>query len=173
MTYNYKELVHVIDEATSFITKRIQSSNAQGILYEYLKELGLEHIVESQNHYKFVVPNRSKILVLAYKLNKDQLALEAKKQGFDSNRIEFIEYHSGFNIKNLEYSQVYTDILVGPIPHKAINMGDESSLIASIENSPEKYPRLHKLSNSNGELKVTKTAFRETLYKTVFFEECM
>jgi hypothetical protein len=173
MIYNNKELISIIDDVTSIISKKIYNSNAQGVLEDYLESIDLKHVIEKTEHYNYVIPNRSKIMILAYQLNKDILTLEAKKQGFDPKRFDFVEFHTGFDIRNLEYSQIYTDILIGPIPHKMINLGSETSLIAAIENHPEKYPKLHKLSNSSGELKVTKNAFVETLYKTVFFRKCM
>lgn len=173
MIYSHKELISVIDEVTNQISKRIFIENAQGSLYDYLEKINLEFLLMDDSYYKFVIPNRSKILIIGYQIKKDVLAQEAKKQGFDAKRIDFVEYHSGFDIKNLQYSQVYTDVLIGPIPHKARNIGESSSIIAMIEEQQEKYPKLIKLTNLGGELKITKNSFVDALYKTIYFRECM
>ena len=137
---------------------------------EILEKYGVE--VEETQYFSGVT-RRSKILVLGQlsgKIKDYQFA--AKKLGIKEDNLEFIEYAEAkhLNAERLRYSNEYSDIICGPIPHKIEGMGDTSSLIAEIENNPSEYPKLIKAVASKS-LKFSINGFRDCILRTRFFEE--
>lgn len=55
--------------------------------------------------------------------------------------------------------------MIGPVPHSSVGKNDSSSVIAEMKNE-EGYPKVIVLDDSNG-LKITKTNFKEKLYKLI------
>ncbi len=119
------------------------------------------------------VTKRSKILVLGQLSGKrkDYVGV-AKNLGVEENNLEFIDYVGikHFNAETLRYSNKYSDIICGPMPHKIEGMGDTSSLITEIEKNPSEYPKLIK-ATSNGDLKFSITGFKNYILRTRFFEK--
>ncbi len=63
----------------------------------------------------------------------------AKNMGISEKQLEFISDFKElkrFNTITLAYSNVYSDIIFGPNPHKQVGMGDHSSFLAAIKNEP-------------------------------------
>ena len=63
----------------------------------------------------------------------------------------------------LEYSQRYSAVLFGPIPHKTKEMGDCSSIIAKMESGKYAYPHCRRITDAAKKLKITKSAFEKVL----------
>ena len=87
----------------------------------------------------------------------------ARKYGIKENRIEFeLDYArlTNYNFSKLRNSMVYSDVLVGPMPHKVEGIEGFSSFLAMTEANPEEFPKIIKLESSN-ELKITKNTFRK------------
>jgi hypothetical protein len=166
------QLTDVLNILTDKIQTEIFQANAVGNVYEVFKRLGYEYlIIDSVPSYSYVDVRHSKILVIAYHFDQDNLSMAAKKIGIDPSKIDFIEYKSNFDFGKLRYSSKYSDVLVGPIPHKGVNIGDASSFLAACEKAPGEYPKTQRLEDSNGNLKVTKTSFVERLKSTKYFQE--
>lgn len=151
------------------INKEISIAVKNGTFEEILERFGISLLDEP---VMAVNTRKMKILVLgelAGKLKEYQLV--AKKSGINQDNIEFINYVEAkkLNASRLQYSNEYSDIICGPIPHKIEGMGDTSSLLALMENNPSKYPKLQK-ATANSALKITITRFRELLFKTRYFE---
>lgn len=169
---NSDQLTDVLDKLIDKLQTEIFQANAVGNVYEVFKRLGYDYLItDSVPSYSYVDVRHSKILVLAYQLDQDNLKMAAKKLGIDPSKIDFFEYKSNFDFAKLRYSSKYSDVLVGPIPHKGVNIGDASSFLASYEKAPEEYPKIQRLEDSNGNLKVTKTSFVERLKSTKYFLE--
>ena len=97
----------------------------------------------------------------------------SKDMGIHPDRIDYISYDdtTNYDISNLEYSNKYSDVLVGPVPHKAKNMGDYSSMIEAIESNSEKFPPLIRVMDETGNLRISKSSFKNALLKTQLFKE--
>lgn len=170
-----EQLNEFIDNAVLKITKQIRQANAFNELDGLAEKYGLSSLLSD------VIPccdffdrNRSKILVLAFALpNKDEWALRAKKAYPNTaNRIEFVEYDKSFNYETLRNTDKYSDIFVGPIPHKGVGIGDASSFLAAVDNNPGEYPKVHRMTDSNGTLKVSLNSFMNCLNNSNFVKEC-
>ena len=64
----------------------------------------------------------------------------------------------------------YSDILVGPLPHKVKGIENYSSFLAMAEANPEEFPKIIRLEGSN-ELKITKHSFLDGLLKTRLYND--
>lgn len=103
--------------------------------------------------------------------SKNDLLKAAKQIGFDPGRLEFrIGYYElrESDVRKLRYSNAYSDIILGPLPHSIALKGDYSSLAARMEQE-EGYPNVVR-ATANRELKISKSSFAEALKKTKMFE---
>lgn len=98
--------------------------------------------------------------------------ITAKKLGVKEDNLEFVDYAGAMHlsVERLRYSNEYSDIMCGPVPHKIEGMGYTSSLIAEIEKNPSEYPKLIK-AVANDSLKFSISGFKEYISRTRFFEE--
>ena len=140
-----------------------------------------EDILEIMNKYgvyleeepSYVNTRQMKILVigaLAGKVNDYKMA--ARKMGISEESIVFendYEKLGRYDVSKLENSMQYSDIIVGPNPHKQANIKGYSSMLSLIRNNPSKYPRLIE-SHANQSMKITIRNFREALLGTRFVE---
>lgn len=108
--------------------------------------------------------NTGKIIVIGQsEVDKKKLEAVAKNLGIDKNRFEFcLNYEDAktYNFQKTRWSDAYSAILVGQMPHSGKAKGDFSSIISAIEEQ-DGYPPIYRIGLSR--LKITKTAFRETL----------
>lgn len=119
------------------------------------------------------VTRRSKILVLGQLSEKiKDYQIVVMKLGIKEENLEFIDYNGTkhLSVERLRYSNEYSDIICGPIPHKVEGMGDASSFISEMEKNPSEYPKLIK-ATANESLKFSITGFKNYMLRTRFFEE--
>ena len=103
--------------------------------------------------------------------SKSDLLKAAKQIGFDSDRLEFrIGYYElrESDVRKLRYSNAYSDVILGPLPHSIALKGDYSSLAARMEQE-EGYPNVVRATANRG-LKISKSSFAEALRKTKMYE---
>ena len=96
----------------------------------------------------------------------------AKKMGINERQLEFISDFKElkrFDTATLAYSNVYSDIIYGPNPHKQVGIGDHNSFLSAIKNEPQKYPRVIE-AIANTELKISISSFKEALLNTRLIE---
>jgi len=67
-------------------------------------------------------------------------------------------------VTSLKFSRRYSGILIGPIAHKIVGLGDYNGLIQKLRQE-EGYPIFEELKEKEGELKITKTSFKNSLQK--------
>lgn len=168
---NYDDLMILMNKLIDKIQTDIFKANASGELENFIIKLGYKSIsndiLPSYNYLNF---ERSKILVLAHNLDKTILLQAAKELGIESDRLDLVEYKSNFDFKTLKRSVKYSDILIGPIPHKVKNMGDASSFLAEYEINPKDYPMVQRIETLARNLKITKTAFVNCLLNSQYYE---
>jgi hypothetical protein len=109
-----------------------------------------------------------KILVIGESIVKDKdLIGIIKSLNLDKSRVEFVtdyENVKNYDFANLRYNSNYRLILVGPMPHKVIGINGKkySSMIEQMEQNPEIYPKVLRLTTAS-KLKITKTNFKKSL----------
>ena len=64
----------------------------------------------------------------------------------------------------------YSDVLVGPLPHRVEGIDGYSSFLAMVEANPEDFPKIIRLESAN-ELKITKESFKNGLLNTRLFND--
>jgi hypothetical protein len=57
-------------------------------------------------------------------------------------------------------------VLFGPIPHSVSRKGDKPSIIAHLENN-DGYPKVIRLTDTNGQLKITKSNLKEAIWREI------
>jgi hypothetical protein len=98
-------------------------------------------------------------------LRNDVIFGVAKGFGYEKSQIDLqndYDKNKRFDLRKIQYSQKYGGILVGPIAHKVVGLGDYNSVIQKL-NSEAGYPPLVAIRAKSGELKITKTAVKESL----------
>ena len=142
------------------------------LLADFYDKLGeLENFLShaTSNVKSFVsgseLAKKKKILILGVCNNgvkiKDILGI-CKKYGWADN-VDLVEYNevTNFNVRQLEYTDVYSHILIGATPHMAKGIGEASSLLQYLRENKEKFPRVHILRKENGTLGITKTSLHK------------
>jgi len=167
--YSTSQIATLRSKILSKINKEIDIAIKNAALDDIFTKYG---VTIEENESSIVITNRMKILVLgelAGKLKDYQIA--AKRKGIDPTNIEFIDYRQAkhLNAGRLKYSSEYSDIIIGPMPHKIEGMGDATSLLALIEKKPNEYPKLIK-AEANNKLKITISGFSDYLLRTRFYE---
>lgn len=146
---------------TDRVMERMTYLNRTNRLESLLELLGLSNkdsILDSFNS------NNGKIVVVGEsEVTKQCLLAIGKECGISKDRFEFcLNYDEAkkFNFKKTQYSDKYSLIMVGPMPHSSYGTGDFSSALSAIRNT-DGYPPVVSLGFQS--LKITKTNFRNTL----------
>ena len=105
-------------------------------------------------------PRQLKILILGatQMKTKDILGI-AKQFGLSKDNLELqTDYQDNkrFDLKKLKWGCSYTGVLVGPIAHKIVGLGDNKSVLHMLDD--EGFPPSCSIRNAAGGLKTTKTS---------------
>lgn len=146
------------------LLEALTRANRTGELEDLLATLGMSDLLGRGEDPSPL--ETGKIIVLdASQVPVDKLRSTARKEGFDSDRFEFkTEYKQlkHFDFGKIRGSMGYAAIFAGPMPHSTPGTAEASSFIARVENNPNDYPQLFKLSTKI-ELKITNNSFRNAL----------
>ncbi len=167
-----EELTPIIDELQNRILQEITFANRSGNLEDVLRKYNFYEKIESSAYTNV---KSSRIIVFGQtNLKKKNLDGIAKSVGISPERIDYISYDevTNYDISNLQNNLKYSDILVGPVPHKAKGMGSYPSMISAIESNQKNYPNLIRVMDSN-ELKITSESYKTALKKTNLYNEIM
>lgn len=168
------ELSSIKARIISKVQKEIDMANKNDELELILEKYGItleeERLPINTRTYRILV-----VGALAGSIKDYQSA--SKKVGINPDHIEFIDYDSfkKFDVVKLEYSNEYSDIILGPVPHKVEGMGDTRSFASLVEREPLKYPRAIR-ANANSlehQLKLSISTFKECLTKTFYYESLL
>ena len=178
VTLGPEALQDFLNTALNKIQLAIMRGNAAGELEKVAEQYGIIDLLqESEPYCDFYLNNARKanILVLAIELpNVNDWKLRAKKKyGIPPDRIEFQAVKPNFDYSRLANTSAYSDIIVGPVHHKGVGIGDNSSFLAAVENNPGDYPKVHRMIDSNGALTLSQSAFERCLENTNFIKECL
>lgn len=173
MAYTYSQKQTILQKIFSKITKEFRFCKENKDFDELMEKYAVSF---SEENTVIVSRNKSRVLVIgALAGNKSDYQLAAKKLGISERNIEFVDDYKkmhNFNTARLQYNEIYSDIIVGPVPHSMENLSGESSLVAAIQNHPEMYPKLG-LASSNNSLKLTMSNFKNLLTETRYFQEAV
>ena len=100
-------------------------------------------------------------------VSKQCLLAIGKECGISKDRFEFcLSYDEAkrFNFKKTQYSDRYSLIMIGPMPHSSYGSGDFSSALSALRNT-EGYPPIVTLGAQS--LKITKSNFKNTLEQLI------
>ncbi len=164
------DLAEILEKVYGKISKEITDAYYNDEINYILEKYDLKDEI-SYSYYDF---NNAKILVIGNSMiSKDVMVSIAKKYGIKENRLEFeLDYDRlhNYNFGNLKNNMSYSDILVGPLPHKVKGIENYSSFLAMAEANPEEFPKIIRLEGSN-ELKITKHSFLDGLLKTRLYND--
>jgi hypothetical protein len=136
-------------------------------LSSFLDMIGhLDLLDNDENEFKPLL-NR-KILVLGdSKIKANDIFKTIQNCGIDKDRIELnLNYKlDNLDIESLKYNFNYSLILIGPVPHSFKGKDSYSSIITRMEKEIG-FPPVFRL-NSTNELKITKTAIKETIQQAL------
>lgn len=164
------DLVQILEKIYQKLTKEITNAYYNGNMDELLNKYGLEEEVE-HFYYNY---NNSKIIVIGQsRVNKSDLEHIAKDNGIAPKRIEFeLDYEklTNYNFEKFKYNMSYSDVLIGPMPHKVKGLDESASFLSMVREHPENYPKIIELRDTN-ELKITKQSFLNGLLETRLYNE--
>ena len=169
MPYSIAQKAKIKSKVLAKISMEFSYADSDEDISEIMDKYGI-HLEEEP---AYVNTRQMKILVfgaLAGKVNDYKMA--ARKLGISDDCVVFekdYEKLSRYDVSRLENSMQYSDIIVGPNPHKQTNINGYSSMLSMIKSNPSKYPRLIE-SHANQALKITIRNFREALLSTRFVE---
>lgn len=154
------------------VAERIAQANEDGTLHAVLSALGLQGLLDSEDEIDLGAFDNAfgDILVLGQlEARKDVLLAVADHLGYSRRRFRFVDYDetARFDCSTLRHSLRYAAVMCGPVPHKAAEMGDTSSVLEELRHPERGFPPLAELRESAGAgaLRITKTTFRDGLEK--------
>lgn len=136
-----------------------------------------KHDIPSPDAKPQIVTRDMKILVVGdLRGRKNDYIKVAKEFGFTEKNFEFVDFNQikTFDIAHLVGSNVYSDVICGPIPHKIKGLKGANSLISLLESADEKnYPKLIRATpeQRDSSLKLTISSFRKALPETKLVRE--
>lgn len=144
MYYSQNQIIEIKKKIFRQIENEINLAKKNNTIDEIIQKY---NVVLDEIDYESFIDKRSKILILGQLSGKlKNYLIVAKKLGIGNENLEFIDYNHAkhFSVERLKYTNEYSDIICGPIPHKMEEMGDTSGLIAEVERNPKIYPKLIK-----------------------------
>ncbi len=162
MVLEYTEFEELMDE----LTHRFSKANIDGTLQDLLNKIGWGDLLTSEAEPLHTFANGRILVIGGQTVPIDKLRMTVNKLGLDISRFEFeLDYEGAqtYNYGKLAYSTQYRVILVGATPHSTTGTGQSGSLLAELENHPDKYPRTIALRTEEGTLKITKSNFKKAL----------
>ena len=167
---NSIDLIELSEKIYQKVLREVTEANSENKINEILIKYGLEDEIE----YPYYDINNGRILVVGdSRVSKNDLIGIAKQYGIKESRIDFqLDYTRlhNYDFGNLRNSFTYSDVLVGPLPHKVEGIDGFSSFLTMVESNPEEFPMVTRLESSN-ELKITKESFKNGLLNTRLYKD--
>ena len=164
------DLTELLEKIYQKVTKEVTEACYNNTVNDVLKKYGLEDEIE----YCYYDISNSKILIVGNSMiDKDIMVAIAKRNGIKENRLEFrLDYDRlhNYDFGNLKDNMNYSDVLVGPLPHKVEGIDGYSSFLAMAEAEPDRFPKITRLESAN-ELKITKESFTNGILNTRFYND--
>lgn len=173
MSYDINQLQDIVSEAQNLISAEIFNAYRNNELNEVLSKHGYSHLIDDA--YEFYDKRNSKIIIIGdcESIGIDQVRMTLKKSGVDSNDYEIISDYSKITNMSFDFlknSSIYSDVLIGPMPHKVKGIEGYSSLPAMIMDNQKNYPKLTEIV-ANSSLKISKASLRDAINKTRYIND--
>ena len=166
---SYSYLAKIKSKLFANLTKELEIADQEDNIQGFLDKYG----ISMEEDYVPVNTRTMKILVFgALAGNVESYKAAARSMGISPNNFEFESDYDklkNYDTARLMDSQIYSDIIFGPNPHKQVNTDGYSSFLSKINANPHRYPRVIPARDAHG-LKLSITAFKECFYKTRYFE---
>lgn len=158
---------YIITTASVRLIDELTDAESLDDFNEILQRLGYTDLYAPEDYFMDTLPYGKILLMGALSMKEKDMKGCFKTCGISESRIEYVEYDdvTNYDISHLDNSIEYRLILIGPVPHKAKGMGDESSVIVSLENNPN-VTKVRKLYSGN-QLKITKQSLKDALTEEI------
>ena len=128
------------DEILARVYERMSQANEDGTLHQVLGLLGLQGLIDIDDDFELgeFDPSYGDILVLGNSQVKiDVLQAVGRDCGYDKSRFHFVAYDevTNFDFGNIRNSTTFAAVMCGPVPHKAGDMGDTTSILEELRHS--------------------------------------
>lgn len=164
-----KELDELLEDVYAKLAQELILANRTGQLNDVLKKYDIQQETPEESYIEL---HRAKILLVGdMPMKLTQIHGVLKEYALTPDHIEYIDYEQAktFAWPALENSMIYTDVMIGPVPHKVTGINSYGGIISKMEDNPHRFPKLHKLMAGNG-LKITKTNLTEAIKNSYLLE---
>lgn len=167
-----------IEELNEFLDDLFDRLKNEAKLYNSQSEfdifLARYHFQKNDNYKDKLYNDNAKVLILGVRngglKSKDINGLFKKADLKDKYKIIEYDDMTNFDVSILENSMQYTDVFIGPVPHKMKGIGDTDNPVQKLlEGSETLYPKTHKLMSGN-ELKITKTNLMNAIADSILLK---
>ena len=165
----HKELDELLEKVYHQLVEEIIFANRTNRLNQVLEKYGFN---DAPNEIDYIELTRAKILVVGdLQIKSNHLHAIMKDYDLDPDHMQFVSYEDAktYPWESLKHSMTFTDVFIGPMPHKVLGIEHHASIISKIEADPHSYPRLHKLTAGH-QLKITKNTFEQALKASYLLE---
>lgn len=171
MHITQEELFDLIAAASSRLYTEMKLAYQSGRLKGYLASIGMVDLFpeEEERPLYDTYPDGKILIVGDSRAKPNEIYGCLKEYGIDNERIELrLGYEEAVNypFRKLQYNPNYRLVLFGPIPHSVSRKGDKPSIIAHLENN-DGYPKVIRLTDTNGQLKITKSNLKEAIWREI------
>ncbi len=161
---NAKQLADILDE----FGRLMRDANVEGRIFDFLDEHQIPY--DSYDECSYDKRTVRLLIVGQSDIGKDEVIKLLKQYNIDTKRVEMVlEYDKlqKYKWNSIQYSDKYSDIIVGPMGHKSIGSDDYSSVIARMEKE-EGWPNVIR-AEANSRLKFSKKSLEDALLKSEFY----
>ena len=172
MIYSSEQMEEILNR----FKLNLYKANQQGEIEKFLCLHDFEEYLFEDEYDDSYESNlrRAKIAIISYRIkNKNDISsFLYKKYGIPKDRVEFIDTENGFNINSIKYTSKFSDLIIGPVPHKLAGVCD-NSIISEIENNKEMFPKTHRCIDSHGTLCLSKNSICNVVDELNFVKNCI
>lgn len=152
----------IIDKLYNLVSEQVYTANRKQEMMRIYNSYG---IISKPDSLPFFA-DEAKILVLGdSEISVDDMKKEIIEEGLNIDRFELdLEFKSADrDLDKIKDNPNYIFVCIGPLPHKMKGIEDSTSAITKIRSEPNRYPRLLEIRSNSGDLKITKSSFKNTL----------
>lgn len=170
MRISHNEFYEILTQASLQLHRNLKDAYDNGQLEGYLNQIGMAELVPSkEDSYYDTLPEGNIIMIGASSVKTNDIYGIFKTHGLSKDRVELVlDYKEAekYQYKKMQYNPNYRLVLFGPVPHSTKENSGSSSILAELENE-EGYPKVVRLTDSNNQLKITKTNLKNALQKEI------
>lgn len=144
-----------------------RQANVEGRIFDFFKEHKVDYDSYEECSYD---KSRVRLLIAGQSdIGKNEVIKLLKRYNININRVDMILDYDDlktYKWNSIQYSDKYSDIIIGPMGHKSVGNDGYSSVIARME-TEEGWPNVIR-AEANLSLKFSKNSLEEAILKTEF-----